>query len=140
MRLLVPAGPPQNQREEREEDEESEDESEDVALARNALVVRLAVEQPFLLDHRALLPRLVALAAAAPSGPVIRQDLPGPGLQRPGEPAGGGVPGVAADGRVGVRGGVGRAEDGAGVERRRRLFAVMGVTRRALHVVHRPGG
>ena len=37
-------------------------------------------------------------------------------------------------------GGVGRAEDGAGVERRRRLFAVMGVTRRALHVVHRPGG
>lgn len=138
--LLILAGPPENEREEGEEDKEADDEGEEVAPARQAPLAVLVIEQPLLLDDGAILPLLVAAAlpAAAAAGAFVRGDLAGSGLQRPGEPAGRRLAGVAADGGVGVGWGRRGAERRRGVERSRGLLAVVGIAGRALDIVGGP--
>lgn len=139
-RFLIPASTPQDQREESEEQEEADDERKKVAAARDARPPTALIKKPLFFYGVKFLPLLllfavmVVVVVVAPAiGPGPTAGLLGARFERTGEPSGGGVPGGAA-GRTHW------AEDGGGVEGVGSLLAVMGVPRRALHVVHRPVG
>lgn len=127
-------GTPENQREEGEEKEETENEGEEVTAAREALPALFGFKKTFFLDDGALLPGLLALRRPTARG-VVGGDLARSGLQRAREPAGGGLPRVAAHRGVGVRRRAHWAQHRRRVKRRRGLLPIVGVTRRALHVV-----
>ena len=130
-RLVLASSAPDAEADDGEGQEKSrEPEGDDAAARELGLLVKLVV-RAFLVDGGDLAPPLGPLAAAGPAAGRRR-------AERPGEAGGGGDPGVAA--RGGVRGGVERAVvvHGRGVRRRRLVAVVVGVARRALHVVRRP--
>lgn len=94
-------------------------------------------EEAFFLDHGTLLPGLLTFPMAAARG-IVGGDLARSGLEGAGEAAGGRLAGVAADGGVGVGRGAHGAEHRSGVERRGGLLPIVGIPRRALHIVDRP--
>jgi hypothetical protein len=132
-RLVLASSAPDAEADDGERQEKSrEPEGDDAAPRELGLLVKLVV-RAFLVDGGDLAPPLGAEPLAA-AGPAAGRRRP----ERPGEARGRGDPGVAA--RGGVRGGVEGAVvvHGRGVRRRRLVAVVVGVARRALHVVRRP--
>lgn len=121
-----PAGTPQNQGKDREENKETKNKSENIATTRDTLLTLFILEKTLFLNHIALLPGLLTLSMAV-TRPVVGRDLAGSGFQRPREPTGGGLSGVAAHGGMGMRWGSNGAEHRRGVERRRGLLPIVGI-------------